>query len=199
LTSSSPEPSSSAGPDDLAAKAGRLQIDRRHLLYAGIASLAALGGAGLAWWRHQPTAVGAEADSEFWAQSFDTPEGGRLAMQRFHGRPLLVNFWATWCSPCVEEMPLLDSFYRENSSKSWQVVGLAVDKPDPVRRFLQRVPVSYPIAMADATGLELGRALGNSQGGLPFSVVFGAGGAPIHRKIGKLSPDDLQQWLAQPD
>lgn len=189
--------SGSSDPEALAATTGRLRIDRRHLLYAGVATLAALGGAGIAWWERRPAAVAPDAGQQFWAQSFDTPEGGRIAMQSFRGKPLLVNFWATWCGPCVEEMPLLDSFYRENQSKSWQVVGLAVDKPDPVRRFLRRVSVSYPIAMADLSGLELGRALGNSQGGLPFSVVFGADGALIARKIGKLTAGDLQQWVTR--
>ena len=117
-------------------------------------------------------------------------------MRSFHGKPLLLNFWATWCPPCVEEMPLLDRFFAENSGKGWQVLGLAVDQVAPVTRFLQHTPVRFPIALAGLAGTDLSRTLGNSGGGLPFSVVFDAAGAIAQRKMGQLAPQDLQQWRA---
>jgi thiol-disulfide isomerase/thioredoxin len=128
--------------------------------------------------------------------TFDTPTGEKLVMQSLRGKPLLVNFWATWCAPCIEEMPLLDRFYRENLAKSWQVLGLAIDQVEPVNRFLKKAPVSYPVGMAGLQGTDLGRSLGNSVGGLPFTVVFGAAGTVLRRKIGQLTPADLQQWAA---
>jgi hypothetical protein len=94
----------------------------------------------------------------------------------------------------VEEMPLLDRFYRENSSNGWQIVGLALDKPDSVRRFLRDSPVSYVIGLAESGGVELNRSLGNLSGGLPFSVVIGRDEQIVQRKIGRLSSTDLDAW-----
>jgi thiol-disulfide isomerase/thioredoxin len=168
----------------------------RRALFAGVAALAALGGAGLAWWRLGPHEVQAGAEEGLWQHTFVRPDGGELALQLLRGKPLLVNFWATWCPPCVEELPLLDRFYRENAPSGWQVVGLAIDQPSAVRNFLQRVPLSFPVGLAGLEGTELGRSLGNLAGGLPFTVVFGSQGRIVHRKMGKVSPEDLMAWAS---
>ncbi len=168
---------------------------RRGVLYAGVAAAAALGGAAVAWWKFQPHGA-ADADPALWSLSFETPAGDKLVMQSLRGKPLLINFWATWCPPCIAELPLLDDFYRKNLSNGWQVLGLAVDKLDAVNRFLAKTPVTFPIGMAGLAGTDLGRSLGNTVGGLPFTVVFDSAGAVMHRKIGKLAPADLQQWAA---
>ncbi|MGH8822527.1 MAG: TlpA family protein disulfide reductase [Rhodoferax sp.] len=166
---------------------------RRQALYVGAAALAALGGACLAWWKFQPRAL-TPADTVLWDMTFEMPSGGKLVMQSLRGKPLLVNFWATWCPPCIAEMPLLDGFFQKNMVKNWQVVGLAIDRPDPVTRFLRTTPVSYPIGMAGFEGMTLVRTLGDGVGGLPFSVVFNGAGMLVHRKIGKLAPEDLHDW-----
>jgi len=167
---------------------------RRHALLAAVGVAAGLAGAGLAWWRFAPAPVTPDATQEVWGLEFSAPDGGRFSMQGLRGRPLLLNFWATWCPPCVEEMPLLDAFYEENSPNGWQVLGLAVDQIDPVRSFLSRQPMSFPIALAGMEGLGLSKTLGNRAGGLPFSVLFGADGSILARKIGKLSSQDLTSW-----
>jgi thiol-disulfide isomerase/thioredoxin len=159
-----------------------------------VAAAAGAAGAGLAWWRLRPGPVRSEAESAFWASRFDSPAGAPLALQAWQGRPLLVNFWATWCPPCVEELPLLNAFYREQSGKGWQVLGLAVDQPAAVRRFLDKLPLAFPVGMAGLAGTELARSLGNPSGGLPYSVVFDRQGQVTHRKIGKLSAAELAQW-----
>ena len=177
-------------------------MNRRKLLYGSVAGAAALAGASVAWWQIQPhgqpvaQSGAAGATDPFWSQTFDTPDGASLALSSFSGQPLLVNFWATWCPPCVEELPLLDSFYKENKAKRWQVLGLAVDQPSAVRSWLQRKPLSFPVAMAGFTGTELSKSLGNLSGGLPFTVVFGASGELLHRKSGQVSSEDLAQWAA---
>lgn len=171
-----------------------MRIQRRTALSWGVAAAAGAAGAGLAWWRLRPGPVRSEAESAFWASRFDSPAGAPLALQAWRGRPLLVNFWATWCPPCVEELPLLNAFYREQSGKGWQVLGLAVDQPAAVRRFLDKLPLAFPVGMAGLAGTELARSLGNPSGGLPYSVVFDRQGQVTHRKIGKLSAAELAQW-----
>ena len=164
---------------------------RRRVLVAGIAAAAAAAGAGFAWWQGREGAA-----DRLWTLSFQTPQGASLPLASLKGRPLLLNFWATWCPPCVEEMPLLDAFYRQNAAKGWQVLGLAVDQPSAVRAWLQRVPVTFPIGLAGLEGTELAKSLGNEEGGLPFSVVFGPAGEARERRMGRVRESDLQAWVA---
>lgn len=179
-------------------------MNRRKMLYTSVAAASGLAGVGLAWWKFQPHRMendkpgadaAAVAGDAFWRLSFDTLDGKTLAMSSFRGKMLLVNFWATWCPPCVEEIPLLDYFYQENKDKNWQVVGLAVDQPSAVRTWLQTQPLNFPVGMAGLTGADLSKSLGNLVGGLPFSVVFGAAGQLLHRKMGKVQPEDLARWI----
>ncbi|MFM7005079.1 MAG: TlpA family protein disulfide reductase [Limnohabitans sp.] len=154
-----------------------------------------MAGAFVAWQKYQPQGVMDVAVQNFWGQSFEKPEGGTLAMEAFRGKPLLVNFWATWCPPCIEELPLIDAFYKANQSKSFQVVGLAVDQPSQVRRFLTQKPLQFPNGLAGMVGSELGVSLGNAQSALPYSVLFDAKGRLLAQKAGKLDQKDLNSWL----
>jgi len=115
-------------------------------------------------------------------------------LAQFKGQPLVVNFWSTWCTPCVEEMPLLNAFYLQNKPKSWQVLGLAIDQPSAVKRFLSQYPVEYPIGLAGLNGTALMTALGNLQGGLPFTLVIDAQQGLRMKKLGKLTEADIGSW-----
>jgi thiol-disulfide isomerase/thioredoxin len=178
--------------DDLQAQASN--PSRRLWVTGSVAALAAAAGAGAAWWRSEPQAMAPSAEQQLWNQSFVSPEGQPFHMASLKGKPLLVNFWATWCPPCVKELPMLSEFAAKQGDSGIQVLGLAVDKPEAVLRFLRRQPVQFPVAIAMQGGLELTRALGNLQGGLPFTVVFDAKGQVQQRKIGELSSEDLTNW-----
>lgn len=169
---------------------------RRRLLFGAVSLGAAAAGVGLGFWRRRasPGEAGAMAPASFWNASFDSAAGDALAMRSFQGKPLLINFWATWCPPCIDELPLIDAFYRQNAPNRWQVLGLAIDQPSAVRTFLGRVPLSFPIAMAGLDGTELGKSFGNTGGVLPFSVALSGSGSVLRRKVGKLSPADLAEW-----
>lgn len=174
---------------------------RRLVVAVGLAAGAA--GLGVAWWRG--LAVGplegalppAPPADPVWSLTLARPEGGELALGSLRGRPLLLNFWATWCPPCVREMPEIDRFARQFGPNGWQVVGIAVDQAQPVRDFLARNRVSYPIALAGFDGVALSRQLGNDGGGLPFTVAIDAGGHIAHKHVGETRFDTLATWAAQ--
>jgi thiol-disulfide isomerase/thioredoxin len=169
-------------------------MKRRTWLIGGTAALG--GAAGLGWqrWReHQEAALHA-ATGGVWTLRFPRPDGGELVLAERRGAPLLLNFWATWCPPCVREMPALDRVHREFAPRGLTVVGLAIDGPTPVREFLTRSPVGYAIGLAGFEGTELTRRLGNDRGALPFSVLFGADGTIVQRKLGEASEADLRAW-----
>lgn len=122
-------------------------------------------------------------------------EGHPLALrQRFAGRPLLVNVWASWCAPCVEEMPELARFADTQGDNGVQVLGLALDTPDDVRGFLQRVPVDYPIVIETPGPHDASVRLGNAQGLLPYSVLFDAQGRLLKAKLGPFAHGEIDGW-----
>src|SRR5690606_1516814 len=104
-----------------------------------------------------------------------TLDGGSIRLPGdYAGRPPLVNLWASWCGPCIEEMPELDRFSREQGDNGVQVLGIALDDADAVRAFLQRIPVEYAIAL-DAPGpADAGVRLGNPKGVLPYTALVSA-------------------------
>lgn len=175
-------------------------MNRRHLVMG--AAGAAAAGAGVGWqlWRTPAAApvpaggVPDEATTSFWQMSFTQPDGQPLAMASLRGKPLVLNFWATWCPPCVKEMPELDRFARQFAGRGGQVLGLAVDNPTAVRQFLARTPVSYRIGLAGFDGTDLTRKLGNTVGALPFTAVFSSAGVLVQRKLGETSFDELSRW-----
>ena len=171
-------------------------VSRRYLL-AGAGVLAAAAGVGAALWRSHASESAVAAPVEgFWSLHWETPQGGVVKLSEFRGKPLLINFWATWCPPCIEELPLINDFYAKNKPNGWQVLGLAVDKPSSVQSFLKRMPLGFPVGLAGLYGSELGKSLGNVSESLPFSVVIGSAGGILQRKLGRLSPEDLALWSA---
>ena len=160
-----------------------------------VGAAALLAGMGAALWRWRETPVKAEGLSEVWGLEVSTPDGRTLSLASWRGKPLLLNFWATWCPPCVEELPMIDGFWRQHAANGMQVVALAVDRMDSVKAFLGKHPLSMPVGVLGPEGVGLAKTLGNAAGGLPFSVFLSADGEIYKQKLGKLSEADLEQWL----
>lgn len=167
---------------------------RRRWLYTAVGVTAACAGAAASWWMRRVDADAAPAPTAIWDMRFDAPAGPAMVMRGFAGKPLLLNFWATWCPPCIEELPLLDAFFTQNKANGWQVLGIAVDQLSAVQGFLRRTPLQFPVAMAGMQGIELSRSLGNISGALPFTLVLGSNGAVVQRKMGRVLVEDLAAW-----
>lgn len=171
---------------------------RRRWLAGGVA-LAALGAGGwLAWERSLGASSNDQALQAFWDLQLQRPDGTSLALEYFRGRALLVNFWATWCPPCVRELPMMDRFAQAQSARGAhgvQVLGLAVDQAGAVQKWLERQPLSFPVALTGAGGVTLTRSLGNLNGGLPFTLLFDEQGTVRQRKIGEISQQELENWV----
>ena len=199
-------------------------MKRRQLAAATVGVAVVAAGAGAVWqWRRsggqqtqEPTVIGSASPgglpashpnaasrgqtaglADWWSTQLLRPDGTPLRVATYRDKPLIVNFWATWCPPCIREMPLLDRFYRAQSqagAKGWQLIGLAVDHAQPVQDFLRRHPVAYDIGVAGLDALQWARLWGNDKGGLPFTVAFAADGRIVQRKLGELQEGELERW-----
>lgn len=114
------------------------------------------------------------------------------------GQYQLVNFWATWCPPCVKEIPLLNAAQADFAPQGLQVIGIAVDQADAVSEFLTQYPVDYPVLLVDA--MQAGTLMadyGNAIGALPYSVLLSPDGETLFQTMGELEEASLKQQLAE--
>jgi len=175
-------------------------MNRRLLLSAGVAVAATVaGGLTLMGRKSQnaaPPAAPSEPDPIPALMQLQMPDlnGAMHSLTDFKGQPMVVNFWATWCAPCVKEMPELDALQKKYPHVRF--VGIGVDTAANMQKFVEKVQVSYPLWVIGAGAIDTLRKLGNPSGGLPFTIVFNADGG-INRKIlGEIQPDDLNQTLS---
>ncbi len=113
------------------------------------------------------------------------------------GKLVLVNFWASWCAPCREEMPLLDRTQQRHAANGLQIVGISADSVAATRAFLDQFPVTYPILVDDpALGGDVSRDYGNRMNVLPFTVLIGRDGRILAQRAGNFSETSLEEWLA---
>jgi thiol-disulfide isomerase/thioredoxin len=178
---------------------------KRILAGAAVAAIAAIGGAAASHWLLGTNDLGAVAQAapadnknavnQLWAASVTNADGKPQSLSAFKGHPVVVNFWASWCGPCVEEMPSLSQLHREYAKKGIEFVGLGVDSEKNVKAFLQKVQVDYPVFVTGFGGADLARAFGNNAGGLPFTVVIDAKGVVRSTKLGQIQPDELKRTL----
>ncbi|HET6263713.1 MAG TPA: TlpA disulfide reductase family protein [Usitatibacter sp.] len=175
---------------------------RRLFTLVGI--LAVLAGTAL-WWVARPkppeTAMPAGevtiAPAALLAASFVDADGRPQPLGRFEGKVLVLNFWATWCAPCRDEMPAFARLQSRWGARGVQFVGLSAESPELVARFGRDLAITYPLwTGGDAVG-ELSRRLGNERGVLPHTVVLGPRGEIRARKVGPYSEDELEAILVE--
>lgn len=122
-------------------------------------------------------------------------DAGPLAVpDAWAGRPVLVNIWASWCGPCIEEMPELQRYASEQGANGTQVVGIALDDEAAVRDFLARVPVDYPILLDTPGPADAGVRLGNPKGVLPYSALIDGEGRLLKQRVGPFVHGEIDRW-----
>ena len=139
--------------------------------------------------------ISAEAITRLFASQLKDTEGKPQAFAQWQGKTLVVNFWATWCPPCREEMPSFSRLQTKHAANGIQFVGIALDTSDNVATFSKQFPVSYPLLIADSEGADLTRQLGNAQMALPYTVVLGTGGEVRLARLGRVSEQELDLLL----
>ena len=136
------------------------------------------------------------AVDQFYGRTMPDATGKSEEMKQWKGRPLVLNFWATWCAPCVEEMPELTALQQELHPEKIQILGIGIDNPASVSAFADKYKIAYPLYVAGMEGSELSRQLGNQAGGLPFTVLIDASGKVKKTYLGRLKMDELRRDIA---
>ena len=171
-------------------------MNRRGWLAVFATGVLAAGlGAALNWRRTEPLAVGAAATDAFFAAAFPDADGRPQPLSQWRGRPLVVNFWATWCPPCVEEMPDLQRIRDEYRDRGVEVIGIGIDNAAKIAAFRDKLGLTLPLLVAGVGGSDLNRALGNAGGALPYTVLIGVDGRIRERHLGQVKPAQLRRWL----
>lgn len=169
-----------------------MALDRRELLILGSVGLAAATAGVLVG----PMLVQSQSGAaELLAASFPDLEGRPRKLLEWRGQVLVCNFWATWCAPCREEIPILNSAYNRFAAKGVEIVGIGIDNVAKMREFSKELGIGYPILVAGAEALNLMRNLGNTSGGLPFTVFLDRQGRLVHRKLGAIKASELEEQL----
>ena len=132
--------------------------------------------------------------TELWNTPVTDTNGRLWHLGELQNQPLLLNFWATWCPPCVKELPELERFFHIWATKGWQVLALAIDSAQSVNTFIKRHQLKIPVALSQTQGLQLSRVLGNEKGELPFTVLISSSGKIIQSKKGPTDFDEINDW-----
>lgn len=171
-------------------------MKRPILIFIVVAAIFGASGVYFGIRHNAPSIPETPAVAAFFSQQLPDAEGKQHALAQWAGRPLLVNFWAPWCPPCVEEMPALSALQVELTPKNIQILGIGIDSPDNIRAFAAKYKINYPLYVAGLTGTDMSRQLGNPNGGLPFTILIGKNGEVVKTYLGRIKIEQLRSDIA---
>lgn len=168
---------------------------RRFLQYGAVAVLAAAAGVLFNAWRLGGAGEGGAADVVMATRLTDL-QGQSQPLSQWRGKVLVVNFWATWCAPCREEIPAFVRLQDKYRAQGLQFVGIAIDRRDPVLAFVREFGINYPVLLGGIETIEMSRHAGNRAGTLPFTLIFDRAGKIVATEVGGVKEAQLQAIIA---
>jgi thiol-disulfide isomerase/thioredoxin len=168
---------------------------REWLVVAAVAVLATAAGVGFQHWRVTGSPAAA-ANEALRSARFTDLQGETQSVERWHGKVIVVNFWATWCAPCREEIPMFVKLQEKYGARGLQFVGIAIDQPAKVRPFASELAMNFPVLIGAAEAIELTRSLGNRASVLPFTVVLTRDGRIAATETGAVKEGRFESFLA---
>jgi thiol-disulfide isomerase/thioredoxin len=168
----------------------------RWALYAAVALVALAAGMGVQLWRGTAGVPSSPGPAEaILALKLPEPGGKVQAIEQWRGKVLVVNFWATWCAPCREEMPMFVKMQDKYRERGVQFVGIAIDDPAKSEQFARELGVNYPVLIGGFDVVDKSRDAGNHKRGLPFTLLFDRAGTIHSAELGELKQEKLESHL----
>lgn len=173
-------------------------------LIVGVMIGAGALGFGLYQWLGNGTNAPSGAMAEAPDQLTDTlptltmpdPDGNERSLDEWAGDILVINFWGTWCAPCREEVPLLVDLQSDYADQDLTVIGIALDRPEPVKDFAEEYGINYPLLVGEEEALSAMEAFGSGTLGLPHTFVVDRDGQVVNFHLGLIEPADVDALLA---
>ena len=166
---------------------------KSSVLIATVAIIAFAGGLSVRNLLSAPAGEAATENNQNQLPEFSLPDlsGKQRSIKDWQGKVLVINFWATWCPPCLKEMPEFEAMQKDYAAKGLQFVGIALDDLEPVKEFIASKKITYPILLGQEQGTKLAHDMGNIVNTVPFTVITDKKGNIVSRKMGTLTKEEL--------
>ncbi|HZN25031.1 MAG TPA: TlpA disulfide reductase family protein [Burkholderiales bacterium] len=169
---------------------------REWVLIAVVGLAAGAAGYGYNVWRIGPAEQTRQGLADLTGARLPDLDGALQSVAQWRGKVVVVNFWATWCAPCREEIPMLVKLQQKYGAHGLQLVGIAIDRPEKVRPYAAEMGMNFPVLLASLDGIELTRRLGNKAGVLPYTVVLDRDGEIARLEVGALKEARIEALVA---